>query len=77
MKSSKIIMAIMLALVFTQLQGCAVAAIIAAVKYGDSAKIKAKQKCLKNYNEYLKIAKHPIPLSKYCGDSGYATSDDK
>ena len=77
-KCFKIILA-SAALVFisSQLQGCAVAAIVAAVKYGDSAKIKAKQGCLRNYNNYLKLAKHPISLSQYCGDAGYSGSDDK
>lgn len=58
-------------LAISQLQGCAVAAIgagIAAVKYGNAKKTEAKQSCYKNYNDYLKIAKKPIPLSEYCAD---------
>jgi hypothetical protein len=63
--SSIIILAIL------QLQGCAVAAIgagIAAVKYANAKKTEAKQGCYKNYNDYLKIAKKPIPLSEYCAE---------
>lgn len=58
-------------LVISQLQGCAVAAIgagVAAVKYANAKKTEAKQSCYKNYNDYLKIAKKPIPLSEYCAE---------
>lgn len=66
-----------LAVLFSQLTGCAVAAIVAAAKYGSAKKIEAKQGCQKNYNEYLKIAKNPISMSQYCGDASYAASGDK
>lgn len=58
-------------LVISQLQGCAVAAIgagIGAVKYANAKKAEAKEGCHKNYNEYLKVAKKPIPLSEYCAE---------
>lgn len=53
------------------LQGCAVTAIgtgIAAVEYADAKQTEAKQSCQKNYNDYLKVAKNPIPLSEYCAN---------
>ncbi|QLZ68463.1 hypothetical protein FOLKNPGA_01242 [Legionella sp. PC1000] len=53
----------------SQLQSCAVAAIgagVAAVKYANAKKIEANEGCKKNYNDYLKVAKKPIPLSEYC-----------
>ncbi|CAH15327.1 hypothetical protein lpl1090 [Legionella pneumophila str. Lens] len=41
---------------------------IAAVKYGNARKAEVKQTCLKNYNDYLRLTKNPVPLSKYCPD---------
>lgn len=72
MKNIKMLcVSLVVILTISQLQGCAVAAIgagIAAVKYGNAKKMEAKQSCQKNYNDYLKIAKKPIPLSEYCSE---------
>lgn len=50
------------------LQGCAVAALVAATKYGNAKKEEARQGCQKNYNDYLKVAKNPMTMAQYCGD---------
>lgn len=75
-----ILLASLLTVACLQLQGCVVAAVaagVAAVKAANAKKIEAKEGCLKDYNEYLKVTKHPIPLSKYCSDASYSNSDDK
>lgn len=64
-------LSVVIILVILQLQLCAVAAIgagVAAVKYANARKAEAKEGCHKNYNEYLKVAKKPIPLSEYCAE---------
>ncbi|HHF7372718.1 hypothetical protein [Legionella bozemanae] len=69
LKMLSLLMGVILAV--SQLQGCAVAAIgagIGAVKYANAKKAEAKEGCHKNYNEYLKVAKKPIPLSEYCSE---------
>lgn len=79
MKNLKIVFVLSIIATILHLQGCVVAAVgagIAAVKYGNAKKMEAKQGCLKNYNDYLKVAKDPIPLSKYCGDTTYTNSKD-
>ena len=76
----RLLLASLLTITCLQLQGCAVALIaagVAAVKASNAKKMEAKQGCLKEYNDYLKVAKHPIPLSKYCGDASYTNSADK
>ncbi|HFD7915695.1 TPA: hypothetical protein ACF58N_003290 [Legionella pneumophila] len=65
LKTLSLLMGVILAV--SQLQGCAVAA-IGAVKYANAKKAEAKEGCHKNYNEYLRVAKKPIPLSEYCSE---------
>jgi len=69
MKKLKIVLIPSIIMAILQLQGCIVAAVgagIAAVKYANSQKTEA---CLKNYNEYLKVAKKPMSLSQYCAEA--------
>lgn len=59
---------ISICLISSQLQSCAIAAVVAAVKYGNAKKMEAKAKCQQNYNNYLKVSKNPISLNKYCSE---------
>lgn len=55
-----------IAMMASSLQGCMIAAVVAATKYGNAKKMEAKNGCQKNYNEYLKVTKKPMPLEQYC-----------
>ena len=62
----KIAFIVSISIISLQLQGCGVAMLVAATKYGNAKKVEARQGCLKNYNEYLKVAKTPMSLDQYC-----------